>query len=61
MDISSAEGVMAFKQAQTQQIAAMKILKKQHEMQMSLINMVDQLVQQAPAPQGTGAAVDKTA
>ena len=60
MDIGSAEGVMALKQAQTQQIAQIKIMKKQHEMQMSLINMVGELVDNAPAPNGTGTKVDKT-
>jgi hypothetical protein len=61
MEIGSAAGILALKQAQTQQIAQLKILKKQHEMQMSLIEMVGELVKNASAPEGTGAAVDKTA
>jgi hypothetical protein len=36
-------------------------MKKQHDMQMSLINMVEQVAKSAPAPEGQGQHVDKTA
>jgi hypothetical protein len=61
MDIGSVESVLALKQAQTQEIAQIKILKKKHEMQMSLIEMVSDLVRSAPAPEGHGLLVDTTA
>ena len=55
-----AANVVAVKQAATQQSASIAVMKKQHEMQMSLINMIEQVAQAAPPP-GQGTMVDKTA
>lgn len=46
--------------AKTQGQAQMAIVKKQHEMEMSLIAMIDEVVRSAP-PRGQGTQVDKTA
>ncbi|MCB9992294.1 MAG: hypothetical protein H6873_01420 [Hyphomicrobiaceae bacterium] len=53
--------VLSAKQAATQQVAEFKIMKKQHEMEMSLIDMLTEVVRSAPAPSGQGAVVDKSA
>ena len=54
-----ATSIMATKQAATLQTAQFKILKKQHDMEMSLINMIDKVVKSAPPP-GQGTQVDKS-
>ncbi len=46
--------------AKTQGQAQMAIVRKQHEMEMSLIAMIDEAVRSAPPP-GQGTQVDKTA
>lgn len=57
-----AMAALATKQAQTQHTAQLLMLKKQHEMDMSLLNMLAEAVQAAaPAPEGTGLVVDKSA
>jgi hypothetical protein len=55
-----AAGIIAAKQGATQQVAQFKIMKKQHEMQMSLINMIDEVARSAPPP-GQGTKVDISA
>jgi len=55
MEISTQ--IMAIKQSATQQTATLKIMKKQHEMQMS---MIDLIAKTAP-PTGQGLVIDKTA
>ncbi|AEQ52983.1 YjfB family protein [Pelagibacterium halotolerans] len=54
---------VAMKQAQTVQTAQMLMVKKQHEMEMSMISMLTEAVENtpAPAPAGMGANVDKRA
>lgn len=44
----------------TQATAMMKIIKKNHEMQMQLVDMVAEVARSAPPP-GQGTRVDKTA
>lgn len=61
MEISPAMSVMQAKQSATLQTAQFKIMKKQHDMQMDLINMLSNVAQTAPAPKGQGTIVDKTA
>ncbi len=46
--------------AATQQVAMMKILKKSHEMQMQLVEMVSEVARSAPPP-GQGRVIDKLA
>ncbi|WP_158626097.1 hypothetical protein [Arsenicitalea aurantiaca] len=46
--------------ARTQGLANIAIVKKQHEMDMALIAMIDEVARSAPPP-GQGAAVDKLA
>lgn len=54
---------VAMKQAQTVQTAQMLMVKKQHEMEMSMISMLTEALENAPAPApaGMGANVDKRA
>lgn len=61
MSMDLATAVIATKQAATQQTAQFSILKKQHDMQMSLINMLTEVAESAPVPSGQGTIVDKTA
>lgn len=58
-----AMAMVASKQAQTVHTAQILMVKKQHEMEMSLINMLTQAVEAAkpPVPSGMGAVVDKHA
>ena len=55
-----ANSVMVAKQAANLQVASMKILKKQHEMQMSMINMISETAKSSPPPAGQGTMVDKS-
>jgi hypothetical protein len=45
--------------AGTQQAAQMAMVKKNHEMEMSLVNMIAEVAKSAPAPAGQGLVVDK--
>jgi hypothetical protein len=60
MDIDPAS-IIALRAAQTQQLVQIAVVKKAHEMEMSLVNMLDQTVRSAPAPAGQGTIVDKRA
>ena len=59
--IDVASQLMARRAASTQQAASMAMLKKNHEMEMQLVNMVAELARSAPAPAGQGLVVDKRA
>ena len=60
MDIDPVASVLAARTAGTQNTIALAVLKKNHEMEMQLVNMVDQQVRAAPPP-GQGTKVDKIA
>jgi hypothetical protein len=60
MDMDLAGALMAARTAATQQSAALTIVKKNHEMEQALIQMVDQVARSAPPP-GQGRVVDKVA
>ena len=60
MDIDPAS-IIAMRAAQTQQLVQIAVVKKAHEMEMTLVNMLDQAVRSAPAPAGQGNVVDKRA
>lgn len=60
MDIDPLTSVLGAKQSATLQAAQLRVLKKEHEMQMALVEMIAQTVTPAPPP-GQGARVDKTA
>lgn len=53
--------LMAMRASATQQSASMAIMKKNHEMEMSLVNMISEVARFAPAPSGQGLVVDKRA
>jgi hypothetical protein len=53
--------LIAMRMGATQQAASMAILKKNHEMEMALVNMVAEAAKSAPAPAGQGLVVDKRA
>lgn len=56
-----ANSVMVAKQSTTLQTAQITIMKKQNEMQMMLVNMLDEAARSAPLPAGQGTIVDKSA
>ena len=60
MDIDPVASVLAARTAGTQGAIQLAVLKKNHEMEMQLVNMVDQQVRAAP-PAGQGSKVDKVA
>ena len=55
-----AASMVVANQAATLQSASTSMLKKQHEMQLSLVNMIEQVAKSAPPP-GQGTVVDKSA
>jgi hypothetical protein len=59
--IEVAAQLMAMRMAGTQQAAQMAIIKKNHEMEMGLVNMIAEAARSAPAPAGQGLVVDKRA
>jgi hypothetical protein len=59
MDVASQ--LITMRMGATQQAASMAILKKNHEMEMSLVNMLAEVARSAPAPSGQGLVVDKRA
>ena len=60
METDLASMLVSARAAATQQAAMMKILKKSHEMQMQLVEMVSEVARSAPPP-GQGRVVDKLA
>lgn len=60
MDIDPVASVLAARAAGTQHAISLAVLKKNHEMDMQLVNMLDQQVRAAPPP-GQGTRVDKIA
>ncbi len=56
-----ATSVLAAKQTATLQSASIKIMKKQNEMQMAMINMLAETARSAPLPSGQGIVLDKSA
>lgn len=60
VDMSLVNQMLAMKMAQTREIAGMKMLKAEHDMQRTLIDMIEEVARAAPAP-GQGTAVDKSA
>ena len=53
--------LIAMRTAGTQQAAQIAIIKKNHEMEMGLVNMIAEVARSAPAPTGQGLVVDKRA
>lgn len=60
MDTDLTSQLLAARSMSTEHAIGIAVLKKQHEMEMSLIQMVDQTVRSAPPP-GQGTKVDKLA
>lgn len=61
MSMDIAAQAVALKQAQTQQLAQIKMMKAANDMQKQLIEMIDVVARSAPVPDGQGTKVDKTA
>lgn len=53
--------LLAMRMSGTQQAMQMAMLKKSHEMEMAMVNMVAEVAKSAPAPSGQGLVVDKRA
>ncbi|MDC9826454.1 hypothetical protein PRN20_22180 [Devosia sp. ZB163] len=60
MDLDLTSQLLAARTAGTHHAISIAVLKKSHEMEMSLIQMVDQVARSAPPP-GQGTKVDKLA
>ena len=60
MDTDLSSQLVAAQNSQTRFSAQIAIVKKNHEMEMALVNMVDQVARSAPPP-GQGTKVDKLA
>ena len=58
MDV--AEMMVNMQATQTQSLVQFAVIKKSHEMQMDLINMLSEVARSAPPP-GQGTRVDKSA
>lgn len=54
---------LALKQAGTRQLMQIAVLRKGHQMDMALVDMIDEVTSKAPAPAapGTGQVVDRRA
>jgi hypothetical protein len=61
MDTDLAATMVGLTAAKTQTLAQYAIIKKQHQMEMSLIDMLASAARSAPPASGTGLVVDKTA
>lgn len=61
MTIDIASQAVALEQDKIQQIAALTILRKTHEMQKQFVEMIESADRPAPPATGQGAVVDKTA
>lgn len=53
--------LLSMQLGKTQALAQIAVIKKSHEMEMALIDMLDQASRPAPAPAGQGLIVDKRA
>lgn len=53
--------LLAMRQGATQQLAQYAVIRKSHQMDMALVDMIDKATSGAPAPAGTGRVVDKRA
>lgn len=60
MESDLSVALMAAQSASTRQSVQMAVVKKNHEMEMALVQMVDEVARAAPPP-GQGKAVDKLA
>jgi hypothetical protein len=60
MDMDLSTQLVAAQSSKTQFSAQIAIVKKNHEMEMALVEMVDQIARSAPPP-GQGIKVDKLA
>lgn len=60
MDSDPTMQLLTMRSAQTHGAAQIAVLKKQHEMEMSLVQMLSEAAQ-APPPKGQGLVIDKTA
>jgi len=61
METDLAAQIMSVSAAKTQNSAQIAMLKKQTEMDRSLLAMIDEAVRSIPAPDGQGIKIDKTA
>lgn len=58
MDVELATAATSMLAAKTQNAMQIALLKKQHEMEMSVVNLLAEAVQ-APPPAGMGTIIDK--
>jgi hypothetical protein len=61
MNVDLTTLALSLQQSQVQSKASMLMLKKQHQMDMMLVEMIDSVSRSAPLPTGQGTRVDKSA
>jgi hypothetical protein len=52
---------LTMQRANVRQLMQIAVLRKAHQMQTAVVDMIDQVTSRAPAPAGTGRVVDKRA
>ena len=60
MDLSLVTSLLSARQSATREAISLSVVKQQHEMDLSLANMLMEAVKSAPPP-GQGTQVDKSA
>jgi len=55
--------LLTLQQSGTRELAQIAVMRKQHQMDMAVVDMIDEVTSKAPppAPPGTGLVVDKRA
>jgi hypothetical protein len=61
MDFDLTTQLLQARAQQTQHSIAIAIVRKNHEMQMSLLQTLDAVARSSPAPEGQGLVVDRRA
>ena len=61
MDSDLATQLVTLNAQQTQTLATIAVMRKQHQMEMAAVAMIDDAASKASAPPGQGTQVDKTA
>jgi iron-sulfur cluster repair protein YtfE (RIC family) len=53
--------LLAMKQAGTQQLMQLAVMRKAHQRDQQLLDLIDEVTSKAPTPSGAGRVVDKQA
>jgi hypothetical protein len=59
--MDTATQLLAIKQAGTRELMQIAVMRKAHQRDQQLLDLIDEVISKAPAPAGTGRVVDKSA